>query len=55
MRSPENYVARELMPEFATWAEMRRALEVARQAIDAAAVYYALYGQRRMYASDVFA
>ena len=55
MRSPENYVARELMPEFATWAEMRRALEVAQQAIDAAAVYYALYGQRRMYASDVFA
>ena len=55
MRSPENYVARELMPEFATWTEMRRALEVARQAIDAAAVYYALYGERRMYASDVFA
>jgi hypothetical protein len=27
MRSPENYVARELMPEFATWSEMRRALE----------------------------
>ena len=55
MRSPENYVARELMPEFATWAEMRRALEVARQAIDAAAVYYALYGQSPYFAAETFA
>ena len=55
MRSPENYVARELLPEFATWAEMRRALEVARQAIDAASVYFALYGQGRYFAAETFA
>ena len=45
MRSLENYVARELMPEFATWAEMRVALEIARRAVDAVAVYYACYSQ----------
>lgn len=46
MRSPENYVARELLDEFPTWAEIRAALETARRAVDALGVYQAFWGER---------
>ena len=54
MRSAENYVARELLDEFPTWADMRVALEIARRAVDAVGIYHSLYSPLRLFAAEAF-